>query len=252
MERDGVAGPAGNERAVGDALRRNLTWRTLLTTLVFDICGPLLTYRALHVAGASDVVALLASGVPPAFGVAIAAKRHARLDVIGALVLLGVAIGTSLGLLTHEPKLILLEGAVPTLLFSLACLLSVVVRRPLMFVLLRAIAGTRGITASELRALGRSSATRDDFRVITLVWGFGFLVESLLKAAVVLNSSTGLALTVSKVMAYPVAAVLLLWTAWYLRRARRRRLRVRLGVPAPRRPVHRIPGTRPKRRVGVR
>ena len=230
-----------SDRAVRRALRRTLTWRTLLTTLIFDISGPLLTYRILHAAGASDVVALIASGVPPALGVAIAAKRHARLDVIGALVLLGVVIGTSLGLLTHDPRLVLLEGAVPTLLFSLACLLSVLFRRPLMFVLLRAIAGTRGITASELRALGRDSTTRDDFRVITLVWGFGFLVESLLKATVVLSSSTGLALTVSKVVAYPVAAVLLLWTGWYLRRARRRRLRVRLGVPAPREAVSRKP-----------
>jgi hypothetical protein len=230
-----------NDRAVGAALRRTFTWRTLLTTLIFDISGPLVTYRLLRAAGASEVVALMAGAVPPALGVGIAAKRHARLDVIGALVLLGVVIGTSLGLLTHDPRLVLLEGAVPTLLFSLVCLLSVLLRRPLMFVLLRAVAGTRGITAAELRALGRDSATRDDFRVITLVWGFGFLVESLLKTAVVLSSSTGLALTVSKVVAYPVAAVLVLWTGWYLRRARRRRLRVKLGVPSPRRPTARKP-----------
>jgi hypothetical protein len=238
-----------NDRAVRAALRQGFTWRTLLTTLIFDISGPLLTYRILHAAGAGDVVALIASGVPPALGVGIAAKRHARLDVIGALVLLGVAIGTSLALLTRDPRLVLLEGAVPTLLFSLVCLLSVLLRRPLMFVLLRAMAGTRGITASELRALGRDSAIRDDFRVITLVWGFGFLVESLLKAAVVLSSSTGLALTVSKVVAYPVAALLLLWTGWYLRRTRRQRLRVRLGVPTPRKPTPRKPTRRNPRQL---
>src|SRR3954453_9052164 len=234
-------GPAVNDRAVGAALRRTFTWQTLLTTLIFDISGPLLTYRILRAAGASEVVALMAGGVPPALGVAIAAKRHARLDVIGALVLFGVVIGTALGLLTRDPRLVLLEGAVPTLLFSLACLLSVLLRRPLIFVLLRAMAGTRGITASELRALGQDSATHNDFRVITLVWGFGFLVESLLKAAVVLSSSTGLALTVSKVVAYPVAALLVLWTSWYLRRARRRRLRIRLGAPSQRKPTNGSP-----------
>jgi hypothetical protein len=252
MERGRPAGPTVNDRAVRDAFRRGFTWRTLLTTFIFDISGPLLTYRILHAAGISDVVALVVSGVPPAFGVAIAARRHGRLDVIGALVLLGVVIGTSLGLVTQEPRLILLEGAVPTMLFSLACLLSVALRRPLMFVLLQAVAGTRGITASELRALGRNSSIRDDFRVITLVWGFGFLVESLLKATVVLSSSTGLALTVSKVVAYPVAAILLLWTAWYLRRARRRRLRIRLGIPRPRTATPRRHASRKRQHLSVR
>ncbi len=234
MERPAPSVQTVNHRAVGDVLRRKFTARTLVTTLIFDVCGPLLTYRVFHAAGASDVVALVASGVSPALSVGLTARRDARLDVVGALVLLGVVIGTSLGLLTHDAQLILLEGAIPTLLFSLACLVSVLLRRPLMFVLLQAVAGPRGITASELRTLGRDSAIRDDFRLITLVWGFGFLVESLVKATVVLSSSTGLALAVSKVVAYPVAAILVLWTGWYLRRSRRRRLRGRLNVPGPR------------------
>lgn len=219
-----------SDRAVGGALRRAFTVTTLLTTLVFDIGGPLLVYRILHAAGVGDVVALVSSGIPPALGVGLAAKRHGRLDVIGALVLLGVVIGSSLGLLTRDPRLVLLEGAVPTLLFSLACLFSVLLRRPLMFVLLRAVAGTHGITATELRELGRDTAVREDFRVVTLGWGFGFLVESVLKATIVLTSSTGLALTISKVAAYPVAIVLLLWSAWYRRRSRRRRRRLQLGL----------------------
>jgi hypothetical protein len=218
-----------SERAVGGALRRAFTVRSLLTTLVFDIGGPLLTYRVLHAAGVGDVAALICSGIPPTLGVAVASKRHGRLDVIGALVLVGVVIGSSLGLLTDDAQLVLLEGAVPTLLFSVACLLSVLVRRPLMFVLLRAVVGTRGITATELRELGQDTGVREDFRVITLGWGFGFLVESLLKATIVLTSGTGLALTVSKVAAYPVAVILLVWSGWYRRRSRRRRLRTRLS-----------------------
>jgi hypothetical protein len=53
-----VAEPAVNDRAVGGALRRTFTWRTLLTTLIFDIVGPLVTYRLLHAAGASDVTSV--------------------------------------------------------------------------------------------------------------------------------------------------------------------------------------------------
>ena len=236
-----------SDRAVGAALRRTFNFRSLLNTAIFDIAGPLVTYRVLHSLGASDIVALLSSGVPPAIGVAVAAKAHHRLDVIGALVLLGVAIGTALGLLTDDPQLVLLEGAIPTLLFSLACFLSLLVNRPLMFLLLRALAGTRGITAGELRGLADDPGTQQDFRVLTKGWGVGFFVESVLKAVVVLNSSTGLALTVSKVAVYPMAIILLIWSVWYRRRARRRRRRDFVG-PVGARPRRPGPITRRRRR----
>ena len=77
--------------------------------------------------------ALILSGILPAIGVAIGIIQHRRLDVIGALVLAGILIGTILGLASHNARLVLLEGSVPTALFGLACLGSLWARRPLMF-----------------------------------------------------------------------------------------------------------------------
>ena len=103
--------------------------------LVFDLGGPLLAYSLLRSAGMSAVAALVISGVLPALGIGISALADRRLDVIGIVVLAGLLVGTLLGLTSHNARLYLLEGSVPSVVFALGCLLSLRLRlrRPLIF-----------------------------------------------------------------------------------------------------------------------
>jgi len=41
-----------------------------------------------------------------------------RIDVVGVVVLLGIAVGTALGLASGSARLVLLEGSVPTAIFG--------------------------------------------------------------------------------------------------------------------------------------
>src|SRR6516225_7261313 len=100
---------------------------------VFDIAGPLVAYSMLRSAGQSTVTALILSGAFPALGVIIGLIRHRRVDTIGVLVLAGIAVGTVLGLLSGNPRLVLVEGSVPTAVFGLLCLGSLWARRPLIY-----------------------------------------------------------------------------------------------------------------------
>jgi hypothetical protein len=106
---------------------------SLAQIAVFDIAGPLVAYSLLRSAGASAVTSLVLSGVFPAFGVALTVARHRRLDVIGVLVLSGILVGTVLGLVSGNARLVLLEGSVPTAVFAVVCLGSLWSKRPLMF-----------------------------------------------------------------------------------------------------------------------
>ena len=101
--------------------------------VVFDIAGPLVAYSLLRSAGQSAVTALVLSGAFPALGVAAGLIRHRRADTIGVLVLAGIAVGTVLGLLSGDPRLVLVEGSVPTAVFGLLCLGSLWARRPLIY-----------------------------------------------------------------------------------------------------------------------
>src|SRR5258707_12570578 len=84
---------------------------------VFDIAGPLVAYSLLRSAGQSAVTALILSGAFPALGVVVGLIRHRRADTIGVLVLAGIAVGTVLGLLSGDPRLVLVEGSVPSAWF---------------------------------------------------------------------------------------------------------------------------------------
>jgi hypothetical protein len=183
--------------------------------LVFDLGGPLLAYGLLRSAGASAVTALVGSGVLPAVGIAIGALVDRRLDVIGVVVLAGLAVGTVLGLTSHNARLYLAEGSVPSVVFALGCLFSLRLRKPLIYRLAVEILGPDSPRGRDVLAAWRYPAFRRAFRVITLGWGVGYLVEAAIRGAIVATTPTGIALICSKLVPYVFALGLSAWTLVY-------------------------------------
>jgi hypothetical protein len=190
--------------------------------VIFDVAGPLAAYSLLRSAGIAAVTALLLSGVFPAAGVAIGAIRHRRLEVVGALVLAGIIVGTVLGLISHSARLLLVEGSVPTAVFGVACLGSLRARRPLMFSFALEFTGPDTAKGREMTALWQYEGYRRVFRVITATWGVGFLLEAALRVVIVYNTSTGTALASSKVMPFLWVAAFSAWTVAYGTRQRKK------------------------------
>jgi intracellular septation protein A len=182
---------------------------------VFDIGAPLAAYNLLQSAGLSAVTALVLSGVFPAVGLAARAIVHRRVDAVGAVVLAGILVGTVVGLITHNARLVLLEGSVPTAVFGLACLGSLRARRPLMFSIALEFNGPDTANGREFTSLWRHEKFRRLFRVITAVWGVSFLVEAALRVVIVYNTSTSTALGLSKVTPFIWAGVMVAWTFAY-------------------------------------
>jgi hypothetical protein len=209
----GPAGPARAAGAAGAAPSRRL--RSIAMIAVFDTAGPIILYTVLRSAGTSAVTALIVSGVLPAFGVAIGVIQHRRADAIGILVLAGIAVGTVVGLVTHNARLVIAEGSVPTGVFGLICLGSLWARRPLIFRFALEFMGPDTPKGREFAGLWQYESFRRSFRVITAVWGLAYLLEAVARVVIAEYASTGTALAASKVMPYAVAAVLAAWTAAY-------------------------------------
>jgi hypothetical protein len=189
---------------------------------VFDIGGPLVVYQVLRSHGVSEVKSLVLSGVFPALGVAWTVIRHRRLDAIGVLVLIGIAVGTILGLASGNAKLVLVEGSVPTGIFGLVCLGSLWTQRPLMYRFALQFIGPDTPKGQDFASRWQYAGFRHTFNVMTIVWGVAYLAEAAARVVIVEDTSAGTALTISKIMPYAVAGVLVAWMAVYGQRAKRK------------------------------
>lgn len=198
--------------------------RGLRRMLIFDIAGPLIAYNVLRSDGVSQVLALILAGTLPAIGVLIDFRRNRALDVIGCVVLGGLLLGAILGLITNSPRAVLLEGSIVTAAFAVAALGSLFARRPLMFHFAQAAMGGRHSPGGQEfnRRYDSVPYMRRYFRIVTLVWGSAFVLEAAVKVIVIEMSSTGFALTFTRVAPYPLVGVLLLWTIAWGRATRRR------------------------------
>jgi hypothetical protein len=111
---------------------------------------------------------------------------------------------------------------VPTAIFGLACLGSLRARRPLIFRFALEFIGAATPQGRDLAARWQYAGFRRVFRIFTLVWGTAYLAEAAARVVIIELTSTGTALTVSKIMPYVVAALLIVWTNLYGKRAKRR------------------------------
>jgi hypothetical protein len=189
---------------------------------VFDIAGPLVAYSLLRSAGFSTVTALVLSGVFPAAGVIMVIIQHRQVDALGVLVLAGIAVGTVLGLVSHNAKLVLDEGSVPTAVFALICLGSLATSKPLIYRLALEFIGPDSRQGREFTDLWQYQGFRHVFRVMTTVWGAVYVAEAAARVVIVQNTPAGTALAISRVMPYAVAGLLCVWTVGYGRYQKRR------------------------------
>src|SRR5215469_15261768 len=209
-------------RTAGTTAAKGGQLRSITMIVIFDIAAPLVAYKVLRSAGMTAVTALLLSGVFPAVGVTVGVIRHRRLDVVGALVLAGIAVGTIVGLISHSARLLLVEGSVPTAIFGVACLGSLWARHPLMFSFAREFTGPDTAKGQEMTRLWQYEGYRRIFRVITVVWGAAFLIEAALRVVIVYNTSAGTALAISKVTPFVFFGIMSAWTIAYGRRQRKK------------------------------
>jgi hypothetical protein len=205
---------------------------SLAKIAVFDIAGPLVAYSMLRSAGQSQVSALILSGAFPALGIVAGVIRRRRVDAIGVLVLAGIAVGSVLGLLSGNPRLVLVEGSVPTAVFGVLCLGSLWAQRPLIYRFALEFMGADTQKGRDFESLWRYPEFRRIFRLYTVVWGVVYLAEAAARIIIVETASTSTALAVSKVMPYAVAAALVAWMVAYGRRAKRAGERHAAAQPA--------------------
>lgn len=179
-----------------------------------DVVGPLVLYRVCRSAGVPTVWSLVISGCSPGLGVVVDYVRWRTLEVVGAIVLMGITFSVVLALISGSPKAVLLESAATTAGFGLLCFLSLLTRRPLIFYFAQAFRGGRHSEEGTVMdaAYDVYPQTRHYFRTVTVVWGIANLIQAAALAVIVQLVSTGVALVFNKTVPWIGFVLLFMWT----------------------------------------
>jgi hypothetical protein len=160
--------------------------RRQLGLLILDIGAPIGLYYGLHGAGVSNLVALGAGAVVPAVGVIVQLITRRRLDGVGGVVVVSVLATIILSLITDDARFLLArEGFITAMwgLWFLATLRARFARRPAAFALARPLMeGRRAFGTGSWDGLWDTDpAFRRIWRVSTVMWGVGLLVDAALR-----------------------------------------------------------------------
>jgi len=190
---------------------------TLLPELIANFLLPWLCYRwAQPQWGESG--ALIASSLPPIGWSLYELVRFRRVDALSLLVLGGIALSLLAMLLGGSPRVLLMRESLLSGLFGVAFLLSLPLHRPLVFYLARATVAREseeGIRRFDLR--WQEAGFRRGIRLMTLLWGCGLTLETVLRAVMIWQLPVERFLLLSPFVSYGMM-FLLCGLTWLARR----------------------------------
>lgn len=149
--------------------------RGIALNLLVDAALPFVTYQMLTARGVDTIHALIISGVWPAAWSLVGIVRVRRLDIIGGIVLVGIAVSIVAALIGGNPKLLLIRESFVTGALGIVALVSLFTPRPLMFYFGRQM--TTGMDPTRMArfdAMWRFPWFRRLFYTLTIAWGIGW------------------------------------------------------------------------------
>ena len=188
-----------------------------LSAVVVNFLLPWLAYRlALPHWGLAG--ALAASTIPLLAWMVRDLTRHHHFDALSALVLAGTTLSLAALLASHDSRKFAIEEPVVSGVIGVGFLLSLMMRRPLVYYLARSTMAREGQDgAARFEDSWRTNPVLPGaIRMMTLVWGIGLTGENVLRVLVVWTwRNQPWTSTASSVLQFGVYGALTGWTVWY-------------------------------------
>ncbi len=194
-----------------------------LLELAVNLLLPWLAYK-LAAPRWGETGGLIASAVPPVLWSIVELARFRRVDALSLIVLIGIALSIGAMALGGSPRMLLLRESLVSGAVGVAFLLSLPMRRPLIFYLARATVAREVANGAErIDTLWRENPTFSvSMRTMTAVWGVGLTCETVLRSWMAWTWRVERFLVVSPFTGYGIYGALLLWTLWYRKTLQRR------------------------------
>jgi hypothetical protein len=195
--------------------------REFLPSIVFGAALPIGVYFGVRSHVSTDVQALIIAGCFSVTWILIQFVRQRRVDFVGAIVLFGFAVGVvSSTLLGGNAYVLKVRDAFFTALFGIACVVTIYTHdRPALFYVGRYLsAGTDPAKVEAYNQLLEIETGRRTFRVLSVVWGIGLVIEASFRMVLAEALPTGTFLAVSPFITGTVIGSLFAFTVVYTKR----------------------------------
>jgi hypothetical protein len=191
--------------------------------LIVNLILPWLTYRLLA-PHTSEFVATAWSAAPPTLWSVIELARHRTLDALSLLVISGIVLSLAALLFGGSPRMLLVRENLFTAPLGLLFLLSLAMKRPLIYYAARAVMTRNATPEHQVRfeAAWQTPPVLRGLRIMSLVWGCGLIFQGLLLGWMAWTWPTERYLILSPIIGYGVFAVLGVWS-WQYRKVLGRR-----------------------------
>ena len=196
---------------------RHSAFLSMARGLAWDVGLPVAAYYALHLAGATDWVALLAATAVAAARTLWGVVRHRTLNQFATVMLLVYGIGLLLAFVSGDPRMLLLKSSLVTAAVGAVFLVTAIRgRRPL------TLAAAQSFMPAKAEALVEmydgDLDVRRAFRLTSAVWGVGLLAEAVLRIPLVVLLPVEIGVGASEGLFIAAFVGLMVWNGWYTAR----------------------------------
>jgi hypothetical protein len=180
-------------------------------TLLLNVVAPVIAYQLLARHGVGSTAALMYAAGFPLLAIVVAAVRNRRLDPLALLAFVAIAVGLVAGLVLADGRILLVKDSIVTGVLGVVFLLSLLARRPMVFVLQRRLL-SRGGGVERFDRAWADWQVRARSRRMTALWGGALIAEAAIRVALSFAVSPGTLLLISPLLAAVAFGPLALWT----------------------------------------
>jgi hypothetical protein len=220
---ENMTSPAKETEQPGKPDRKAILKSLAISIIINGVC-PYIIYTLLtHYTHVSDLVALVATGLPSLINSIVGVIRHRRIDFLSGMVLFGIVVSLILVSLGGSARLYLIRDSFLTAAYGVACVVSLLFPKPIGFYTGRYfVAGNNPQRIERFNTLWQSAPFRTMIRMQTVFWGVGTILEASVRAYLAFTLPIPQFLAVSPVVNWGIIGAIIVTSIFYMRWWRRK------------------------------
>lgn len=215
--------PTSSADAVASPATRPFRLAMLVPTLVVSVAAPIAIFKGLEAAGVAPVWALAAGCLPPIANNLRVWLKSRRIDPVGLVMMASIAGGPAASLISGSLASRIAADCVLGAAWGMAFLGSLLLARPVLFYLIRAlVAGEDATRIGIWNGLWRYAAFRGTLRSLTATWGAFYVAGVMIELGLTQVMTIDTVVTIGPLINLGATLLLVALTRLRMRTMRRR------------------------------